>query len=130
MFNDDEMIAQLFMQEEANSTSERQQQLLMLANLLRLRQHLLAISVPRRGSSRVGKALNKDRHRQADALLLDSDYFADDATHTPKDFRRLFRINKNLFMKILFRVREYDTYFMCKQENIDRCINSFNILAT
>jgi hypothetical protein len=57
----------------------------MLANLLYLRQHLLVVNMPRSGGSRVGKAPNKDRHRQADALLLDYDYFADE-THGPKDF--------------------------------------------
>jgi hypothetical protein len=61
MDSDGEMMVQLFMREEANGTSERQQQLLMLTNLLRLRQHVLV--VPRCGVSRVGKAPNKDRHR-------------------------------------------------------------------
>jgi hypothetical protein len=44
MHNDDEMMTQLFMEEEANATAERQQQRLMLANLLRLLQHLLIAS--------------------------------------------------------------------------------------
>jgi hypothetical protein len=48
------------------------------------------------------------------ALLLDTDNFTDDATHTPKDFWRQFWMNKDLFMKIVFSVREYDDYFMCK----------------
>jgi hypothetical protein len=49
MDNADKMMAQLFMQEEVNATTERQHQLLMLANLLRLRQHLLAVSMPQHG---------------------------------------------------------------------------------
>ena len=48
--------------------------------------------------------------------MLDTDYFADAATHMPKDFRRRFRMNKELFMKIVFGVREYDDYFMCKKD--------------
>jgi hypothetical protein len=44
MHNNDEMMTQLFMEEEANATAERQQQRLMLANLLRLLQHLLIAS--------------------------------------------------------------------------------------
>jgi hypothetical protein len=58
----------------------------MLANLLRLRQHLLAVSVHWRGGSRVGKAPDKDQYRQASALLFDFDYFANNKTHTSKDF--------------------------------------------
>jgi hypothetical protein len=50
-------------------------------------------SVPR-------KAPNKNRRRDADAMLLYSDYFADNTINTPKEFRRRFRMNKELFMKI------------------------------
>ncbi|XP_071678459.1 uncharacterized protein [Lolium perenne] len=49
-------------------------------------------------------------------MLLDADYFAADATHSSKKFRRRFRMNKDLFMKIVFDVREYDNYFMIKQD--------------
>jgi hypothetical protein len=42
--------------------------------------------VPRWGGSVRGKAPNKDRSRNADALLLYSDYFADNAINTPKEF--------------------------------------------
>jgi hypothetical protein len=88
-------------------------------------------------NSRVGKMGNKERHRQAGALLLDSNYFADDATHTPKDFLRWFRMNKDLFMLIVFGVREYDDYFMCKQDctglwgfsSIQKCITALRCLA-
>ncbi|XP_071678225.1 uncharacterized protein [Lolium perenne] len=75
-----------------------QLQQLMLANLLHLYQPILV--VPRCGGSRVGKRRNKERHRQAEALVLDSDYFANDATRTPKDFWRRFRMNKDLFINI------------------------------
>jgi hypothetical protein len=107
MHNDDKMMVVLFMHVEANATAERQQQLMMLANLLHLCRHLLSISAPTRGGSRVGKAPNKDRHRQDGSLLLDSDYFADNTTHKSKDLRPRFRMNKNLFMKIIFGITEY-----------------------
>jgi hypothetical protein len=42
--------------------------------------------VPRRGGSVPGKAPNKNRQRDADTLLLYSDYFADNAINTPKEF--------------------------------------------
>ena len=70
-------------------------------------------------------------------MLLDSNYFADDATHTPKEFGRRFRMNKDLFMKIVFGVREYDDYFMSKQDctglwgfsSIQKCTAAMRCLA-
>jgi hypothetical protein len=63
MDKNDEMMAQFFMEGEANATAKRHQQLVMLGNLLSLCQHLLAVRTPQRGGSRVGKVPNKDRHR-------------------------------------------------------------------
>ncbi|XP_071680385.1 uncharacterized protein [Lolium perenne] len=48
-------------------------------------------------------------------MPLDADYFAGEATHSPKEFRHRFRINKDLFMKIVFGVGEYVDYFKIKQ---------------
>jgi hypothetical protein len=59
---------------------------------------------------------NKYHNRDADALLVYSNYFADNAINTPKEFRRRFRINKELFMKIVQSVREYDDYFKYKKD--------------
>ncbi|XP_071683388.1 uncharacterized protein [Lolium perenne] len=57
-----------------------------------------------------------NRHREAGAVLLDADYFNDDATHSPKEFWHRFRMNKDLFLKIVHGVREYDTYFIAKRD--------------
>jgi hypothetical protein len=84
------------------------------AFLLQLRQQLNDV-VPRRGSSRPSKSVNKNRHRDVGAMLLHSDYFADDATNTPKEFQRRFRMN-TLFMKSVQGVREYDDYFKYKKD--------------
>jgi hypothetical protein len=40
-------------------------------------------------------------------MLLDTDYFADDVTHSLKEFRRRLRMNNDLFMKIVYGAREY-----------------------
>jgi uncharacterized short protein YbdD (DUF466 family) len=45
---------------------------------------------------------------------------ADKAIHTSLEFRRRFRINKELFMKIVVGVREYDEYFRCKKDRTTR----------
>jgi hypothetical protein len=42
-------------------------------------------AVPLRAGSVRGKAPNKDRSRNADALLLYSYYFADNAINTPRN---------------------------------------------
>jgi hypothetical protein len=83
--------------------------------LLQLRQQMDNV-VPRRGGSVPGKAPNKNRSRDAGALLLYSDYFADNVINTLKEFRRRFRMNKELFMKIVQGVREYDDYFKYKKD--------------
>ena len=70
-------------------------------------------------------------------MLLDADYFNDDATHSPKEFRRRFRMNKELFLKIVHGVREYDNYFMAKQDctglwgftSIQKCTAAMRCLA-
>jgi hypothetical protein len=55
------------------------------AFLLQLRQQMND-AVPRWGGSVPGKAPNKNRQKDTSALLLYSDYFADDAINTPKEF--------------------------------------------
>ncbi|KAK1631217.1 hypothetical protein QYE76_005532 [Lolium multiflorum] len=107
--NNDETMVQLFTEEQ---NAEVQQ--LILTSLPRVRHPLFAM--PRRGGSNSGKRRNINRHRQAGGMLLDADYFADDVTHSPKEFRRRFMMNKDLFMKIVYGVREYDEYFMDKQD--------------
>jgi hypothetical protein len=85
------------------------------AFLLQLRQHMDNV-VPRRGGWVPGKAPNKNRQRDAGAVMLYSDYFADNAINTPNEFHLRFRMNKDLFMKIVQGVREYDDYFKYKKD--------------
>jgi hypothetical protein len=60
MDNNDEIMMQIFMQEEDDATAERQQRLPpMLTNLLSLRQHIHI--VPRRGGSRAEKGQTRTR---------------------------------------------------------------------
>jgi hypothetical protein len=73
-------------------------------------------AVPRRGGSVPGKAPNKNRQRDIGALLLYSDYLADNAINTPKEFCWRFRVNNDLFIKIVQSVREYDDYFKYKKD--------------
>jgi hypothetical protein len=45
-------------------------------------------------------------------VMLYIDYFNEESTYTPKDFHGRFRMHKELFMKILHGVREFNNYFM------------------
>ncbi|XP_051189852.1 protein MAIN-LIKE 1-like [Lolium perenne] len=49
-------------------------------------------------------------------MLLDTDYFNDDTTHSPKEFQRWFRMKKELYLKIVYGFREYNKYLMAKQD--------------
>jgi hypothetical protein len=63
---------------------------------------------PRHGGPRVRRRKTKDGQQMVGALIAEADYFFDDSGHTTKDFRRRFRMNKELFMHIVYGVREYD----------------------
>jgi hypothetical protein len=86
MDNDDELL----MQDEPKAVTGQEQQMLVLALLLHYQKQLNI--VPRHGGLRVGKVKNKDQHWLGGALLPDSDYFVDNATNIPKEFRRYFRM--------------------------------------
>jgi hypothetical protein len=81
---DDEMMMEMLMKEEADVAANIQQRLLILTDILHLRDQ---INVgPGRGGSRARKAKNKGWHRLAGIMLFDSDCFKDDTTHTAKTF--------------------------------------------
>ncbi|XP_071678465.1 uncharacterized protein [Lolium perenne] len=107
-------MVQLFTEKQNVQAVRRQQQQLILTNMLRVRQPFFV--VPQRGGSKPGKRMNINYHREAGAMLLDADYFNDDVTYLPKKFWRRFRMNKELFLKVVHDVREYDKYFMTKKD--------------
>jgi hypothetical protein len=116
MDSDDELMMEVMQVDEAEAAAHLQRWNMGFAVLLQLRQQQMENVVPRRGGSVRGKAPNKDRSRNAGALLLYSDYFADNAINTPKEFLWRFRMKKDLFMKIVQGVREYDDYFKYKKD--------------
>jgi hypothetical protein len=48
-------------------------------------------------------------------VMLEADYFANNTIHTPIEFHRHFRMNIELFIKIVVGGREYDDYFVYKE---------------
>jgi hypothetical protein len=115
MDSDDELMTEVLQDDEAEAATHLQCWNMCFAFLLQLRQQMND-AVPRRGGSVPANAPNKNRQRDASALLLHSDYFADDAINTPKEFHWRFRMNKELFMTIVQGVREYDDYFKYKKD--------------
>ena len=68
---------------------------------------------------------------------LSADYFADNPLHCKKTFRRCFRMNRNLFLRIVHGVRELDSYFVCKRGctgtirffSLQKCTVALSLLA-
>jgi hypothetical protein len=113
--SDGEIMMEMLQEYEAEAAAHLQCWHMGFAFLMQLRQQL-SDAVPRRGGSRPGKSSNKICYRDSSAMLLHSDYFAGDATNTPKEFRQRVKMNKQLFMKILQRVREQEDYFKYKKD--------------
>ena len=78
----------------------------------------------KRGGSHPGKRPNKNRNRVLYHELLMRDYFVANPIYDSKDFRRRFRMRRELFDRILNSVVEYDSYFKC---GVDCCgVKSFS----
>jgi hypothetical protein len=112
MDNDVEMMMHQIMQDDEDVAVDEEEKLLIMAAFLCLRARINA--PPRQGGFRPRKK-NKEMQRMIGVVMLDANYFADSAIHTPIEFWRHFRMNKELFMKIVIRVREYNDYFLCKK---------------
>jgi hypothetical protein len=91
---------EVLQEDEAEAAAHLQRWNMGFAFLQQLRQQM-DNTVPRRGSSEPRKAPNKNCQRDTGVLLLYFDYFADNVINTPKEYRRRFRMNKELFMKIV-----------------------------
>jgi hypothetical protein len=111
------MMVKMLMKGEDGATTDKQQWLLMFTNLLHLRQEILPDH--RRGGWRVRKAKNKDRNRLAVAMLLDSDLLQRRSNTCRQDCRRQFRMNNEVFMWVVFGVREYATHFIARKTALD-----------
>jgi hypothetical protein len=108
MDSNDELMMEVMQEDEAEAAAHLQRSNMGFAFLLQLRQHMENTVPPPPGGSVPRKAPNKNHSRNIGALLLYSDYFADNAINTPKKFCRRFRMNEEFFMKIVQGVREYD----------------------
>jgi hypothetical protein len=102
MDSDDKIMMEVLQDDEAEVAAHLQRWNMGFVFLMQVWQQLKN-TIPHRGGLRPSKSTNKNHHRDADAMLLHSDYFADNASNTPKEFRQRFRMNKDLCMKICAR---------------------------
>ncbi|XP_010468495.1 PREDICTED: putative nuclease HARBI1 [Camelina sativa] len=78
-----------------------------------------------------------DRQREEGHERLWNDYFSDNPTYTTKQFRRRFRMNKSLFLRIVNRLSEEVPYFKPKKDAtfrngfspIQQCTAAIRLLA-
>ena len=111
--DDNEMIVAMMEEEDAYDADDQEN----LAVLTALRQMQLDdAKKPKRGGSKPVRRKSKKRQRLEGHAMLFSDYFADDSTYDEKDFRRRYRMNKEVFFKLLHGVRGYDEYFVYKKD--------------
>ena len=103
------MIVAMMEEEEAHDADDGEN----LAVLTSLRQMQLEDAKKlKRGGSKPGTKKSKKRQRLEGHAMFFQDYFAEDSTYDDKDFRRRFRMNNEVFWKLLHGVREYDDYFV------------------
>ncbi|KAH7838012.1 hypothetical protein Vadar_020987 [Vaccinium darrowii] len=93
--------------------SDSDEELEMLAIIGLEEERLNQESQPRRRGSIQGHAVI-DRDRVEGHNILFRQYFADPPTFPPKYFRRRFRMNRSLFLRIVSTIEAYDPYFVQK----------------
>jgi hypothetical protein len=92
---------------------------------------------PKRGGSRKGHAPNLRRDFEGGYQRLYHDYFSESPVYTDYQFRRRFRMHKNLFLKIVEDVEKHNDYFVHKVDalgkpglrGIQKITSSIRILA-
>uniref|UniRef100_A0A0D3API2 Myb-like domain-containing protein n=1 Tax=Brassica oleracea var. oleracea TaxID=109376 RepID=A0A0D3API2_BRAOL len=69
---------------------------------------------------RAKKRIFIERNREEGHQKLSNDYFSDTPTYTPKLFRRRFRMNKSLFLRIVHRLSTEVLYFQPTEDATGR----------
>jgi hypothetical protein len=106
----EQMFAELF-EEEMAAAAQDVEHILILACMSGL---YVEKAIGRRGGSAPGRRKCKPRQRMEGYCILYADYFADSPLHGEAVFRRRFRMSRKLFLKIVYALREYDSYFRYK----------------
>jgi hypothetical protein len=136
MDSDDEeeqIFAEIF-EEEMAAAAQDEEHMLILACLSGL---YAEIAIGRHGGSAPGRQKCKPRQRMEGYCILYADYFADNPLRGEAVFRRHFRMSRKLFLKIIYVLQDYDSYFRCKLDctstagfsTLQKCMVAMRMLA-
>jgi hypothetical protein len=92
---------------------------------------------PRRGGSALGRSKSKLGQGLKGYYILYADYFTDDPFHGEMVFWRHFQMSQKLFLDIIYVVRHFDNYFICKKDftgmigffSLQKCTAALRMLA-
>lgn len=137
MDNDDEAMALLLMEEEAEIDAEEDECMAILGCLAKLQADEDANAEPKRGGSKPGRRKTKLRMRLEGHAMLFADYFDEVPRFDASDFRRGFRMSRRLFHKLVQNVREHDPWFKIKKDvvgmigfsSLQKCIAAMRMLT-
>jgi hypothetical protein len=129
----EQMFAELF-EEEMAAAAQDEEHMLILACLSGL---YAETAIGRRGGSAPGCRKCKLRQRMEGYCILYGHYFVDNPLHGEAVFRHCFRMSRKLFLKIVYALRDYDSYFRCKLDctgmigfsALQKCMVAMRMLA-
>jgi hypothetical protein len=136
MDSDNETMFSALMEEEAEiAVGDDEEHLMMLSCLMAL--YARSDAKPRCGGSAPGRRKSKPRLRLEGYCILYADYFADDPLHGEVVFQRHFRMSRKHFLDIVYAVRRFDNYFICKKDctgmvgfsSLQKCTAALRMLA-
>jgi hypothetical protein len=112
--NDETMFATLMEKEAEIAVTNDEEHLMMLSCLMAL--YARTDAKPRHGGSAPRCRKSKPRQRLEGYCILYADHFADDPLHDEAVFRCRFRMSRKLFLDIVYAIRHFDNYFICKKD--------------
>jgi hypothetical protein len=131
MESDDETMFAALMEEETEIVvGDEEEHLMILSFLLAL--YARHDAKPRCGGSAPGRRKSKPRQR-----MEGYNYFADDPLHSVVVFWHRFRMSQKLSLDIVYAVRRFDNYFICKKDctgmvgfsSLQKCTAALRMLA-
>jgi hypothetical protein len=136
MDSDDETMFATLMDEEAEIAGVDDEEHLMILSCL-MALYARNDAKQRRGGSAPRCRKSKPMHILEGYCILYTDYFADDPLHGEVVFRRRFRMSRKLFLDIVYAVRRFDNYFICKKDctgmvifsSLQKCTAALRMLA-
>jgi hypothetical protein len=114
MESDETMFVALMEEEAEIAVTDDEEHLMMLSCLMAL--YSPTDAKLHRGGSAPGRRKSKPRQRLEGYCILYAEHFADDPLHNEVVFRRCFRMSRKLFLDIVYAIRCFDNYFICKKD--------------